>query len=203
MSLRGGLLGVMIAVGIAACGDSAHLPVVAATGPNQALPGTEHSLRPTANIAAASGWPAGEKPESAPGTAVVAFAAGLAHPRWLYVLPNGDVLVAETKAPERSEDAPGLEGRPMANARAGAAIPSAERISLLRDTDGDGVADLHSVLLEHLHSPFGMALIDDKLYVADTDAILRFPYQEGQLRITASGSKVTELPAGPINHQAR
>ncbi len=202
MSLRGGLLGMVIAVGVAACGQSAHLPVLAGTGPEPALPAPEHSLLPTVNIAPATGWRDGEKPVSAPGTQVDAFASGLEHPRWIYVLPNGDVLVAETNAPARPDDARGLKGWAMgkAMARAGAGVPSADRISLLRDVDGDGVADLHSVLLDHLHSPFGMTLIDGNLYVADTDELLRFPYQEGQLRITASGTKVTDLPAGPINH---
>ncbi len=202
MSVRGGLLGIVISIGVAACGDSADLPVLAGTGPDPALPAPEHSLIPTVNIAPATGWPEGEKPVSAPGTQVSAFASGLDHPRWIYVLPNGDVLVAETNAPARPDNARGLKGWAMKKAmtRAGAGVPSADRISLLRDTDGDGVADLHAVLLDHLHSPFGMTLIDDKFYVADTDGILRFPYREGQLRISASGTKVTDLPGGPINH---
>ena len=133
---------------------------------------------------------------------MVAFASGLDHPRWLLVLPNGDVLVAETNAPPKPEDGKGIKGWIMGLVmkRAGAAVPSANRITLLRDTDGDGVADLRSVLLEGLNSPFGMALVGNDLYVANSDAVLRFPYADGDLRIKAPGLKVAELPAGPINH---
>ena len=126
----------------------------------------------------------------------------LDHPRWLFVLPNGDVLVAETNAPPQPEDGRGLKGwlRGLFMSRAGAGVPSANRITLLRDSDGDGVAESRSVFLDGLHSPFGMALVGSDLYVADTDALLRFPYQTGQTRITAPSEKVTDLPAGPINH---
>jgi glucose/arabinose dehydrogenase len=133
---------------------------------------------------------------------VQAYARGLDHPRWLYVLPDGDVLVAETNAPPRPQDAKGLKGWAMRKVqeRAGAGVPSADRISLLRDADGDGAAETRSVLLDHLHSPFGMVLVGDALYVADTDALLRFPYHRGQTRIDTAGTRVADLPAGPINH---
>jgi glucose/arabinose dehydrogenase len=133
---------------------------------------------------------------------VAAFASGLDHPRWLYVLPNGDVLVAETNAPPKPDDGLGLKGWVMGLVmkRAGAAVPSANRITLLRDTDGDGVADFRSVLLEGLHSPFGMALVGNELFVANSDAVLRFRYAAGDTRITTPGVKVVDLPAGPINH---
>jgi len=154
------------------------------------------------NIAPAQGWPLGVTPRAAPGARVAAFASGLDHPRWLYMLPNGDVLVAETNAPPKPDDAQGIKGWLMSLVmkRAGASVPSANRITLLRDTDGDGVADLRSVLLEGLNSPFGMALVGNVLYVANTDAVLRFPYAAGDTRITAPGIPVVELPAGPINH---
>ena len=153
-------------------------------------------------IAPAVGWPAGAKPTPVAGTQVVAFASGLDHPRWVYVLPNGDVLVAESSAPKRPEDDKGLKARVVSffQKRAGAGTPSANRISLLRDADGDGVADVKSAFLEGLNSPFGMTLIGDQLYVANTDAVVRFPYMAGETRITAQGIKVVDLPAGPINH---
>jgi glucose/arabinose dehydrogenase len=133
---------------------------------------------------------------------VSAFARDLDHPRWLYVLPNGDVLVAETNAPPKPDDAKGIKGwiSKQVMKRAGAGVPSANRITLLRDTDGDGVADQRFVLLEGLNSPFGMALVGHDLLIANSDAVLRFPYTEGDTRITAAGTPVVALPAGPINH---
>lgn len=191
-----------VATLLVACGDTARLTVLAGTGPQPVLPDAETALFPTVNIAPARGWPAGVTPRPMPGTRVAAFATGLDHPRWLLVLPNGDVLVAETNAPPKPEDARGLKGWLMTlmMKRAGAGVPSADRITLLRDTDGDGVADLRSVLLEGLASPFGMVLVGGDLYVANSDAVLRFPYASGDLRIAASGVKVVDLPAGPINH---
>ncbi|MBT9594761.1 MAG: sorbosone dehydrogenase family protein [Vitreoscilla sp.] len=187
---------------LAACGDTAALTVAAGTGPSPALPAPRPSLIPTVNIAPAVGWPAGATPTAAAGTRVAAFATGLDHPRWLHVLPNGDVLVAETNAPPKPDDARGLRGWFMGlmMRRAGAAVPSANRITLLRDTDGDGVTDLRSVLLAGLNSPFGMALVGSVLYVANTDAVLRFPYATGDTRITAPGVELLALPGGPINH---
>ncbi len=196
---------VLAAVGVAmlgACGDVAQLTVAAGTGPLPELPPPRAMLIPTVNIAPARGWPPGTTPQAAAGLKVTAFASGLDHPRWLHVLPNGDVLVAETNAPPKPDDRKGLKGwvMGMVMKRAGAAVPSANRITLLRDTDGDGVADLRSVLLDRLHSPFGMALVGNDLYVADSDAVLRFPYISGATRITAAGVRVVDLPAGPINH---
>lgn len=187
---------------LCACGDVATLPVSAGTGPDPALPPPRQTLFPTVNVAPARGWPAGAAPVAARGLRVTEFAAGLDHPRWLCVLPNGDVLVAETNAPPKPEDSSGIRGwiAGLVMARAGAGVPSANRITLLRDTDGDGVADMRSVFLKGLNSPFGMALAGDDLYVADTDALRRFPYREGETRITAPGVKVTDLPAGPLNH---
>ena len=187
---------------LAGCGDVATLTVAAGTGPQPTLPVPNPSLVPTVNIAPAKGWARDAGPTAATGTRVAAFANGLDHPRWLMVLPNGDVLVAETNAPPKPEDGKGIKGWVMGLVmkRAGAAAPSANRITLLRDTDGDGVADLRSVLIEGLNSPFGMALVGDGLYVANSDAVLRFPYATGDTRITAPSVKVVELPAGAINH---
>lgn len=185
-----------------ACAETTTLPSSAGFGAEPALPAPQQSLIPTVNIAPAKGWPVGTAPAAAPGTRVTKFADGLDHPRWLYVLPNGDVLVAETNAPTRPETAKGIKGWVMGlfMKRAGAAVPSANRISLFRDTDGDGSADMRSALLEGLNSPFGMTLVGNDLYVANTDAVLRFPYAAGETRITAPGVQVVALPAGPINH---
>jgi glucose/arabinose dehydrogenase len=191
-----------LSLALFACGERANLPLTAGIGPQPQLPPPNLTLFPTVNIAPAVGWRAQERPTPAPGLAVVAFATGLDHPRNVYVLPNGDVLVAESNAPPKPDDSPGLRGFIMrwVMARAGAGVPSANRITLLRDTNGDGVAETRSVFLEGLHSPYGIALIGDQIFVADTDAIRRYPYQAGQTRINDPGSRLTELPAGRINH---
>ncbi len=187
---------------LAGCSEQANLPVEAGYGAHPELPAPQSGLFPTVNIATASGWPEGGKPMAAPGLAVGAFAAGLDHPRWIYTLPNGDVLVAETNAPPKPDDAKGIKGWVMklVMKRAGAGTPSANRITLLRDADGDGVAETRSAFLEHLNSPFGMALVGHDFYVADTDAVLRFPYRDGQTRIAVKGTRLASLPAGTINH---
>ncbi len=192
----------MLVFALAACGEVAKLPVSAGIGPTPTLPPPNKTLIPTVNIAPAKGWPSGATPQAAAGLRVAAFASELDHPRWLYVLPNGDVLVAETNAPPKPEAGFSIKGwvMGMVMKRAGAAVPSANRITLLRDTNGDGVADLRSVLLEGLNSPFGMTLIGNDLYVANADAVLRFPYAADDQRIATAGVKVLDLPGGPINH---
>ena len=187
---------------VVSCGGEAQVKLEEGMGPDPTLPAPEKSLIPVVHIAPATGWRDGVRPLAAAGTEVVAFADGLDHPRWLYVLPNGDVLVAESAAPERPEDGKGIKGFFMKKAmkRAGSAVPSANRITLLRDTDGDGAADLRSVFLSELNSPFGMALVGGHFYVANTDALLRFPYGTGDTSIAASGARITELPGGPLNH---
>jgi glucose/arabinose dehydrogenase len=191
--------GLMILVG---CGSTARLTVTDGTGPNPTLPAPSRSMFPTVNVVTAKGWSGEEKPAAAQGLAVVAFARGLDHPRWLYVLPNGDVLVAETNGPPKSSGYGGLKGWffKRYQKKAGGAVPSANRIALLRDADGDGVAEARSVLLSGLNSPFGMALIGETLYVANGDALVRFPYSEGQTEINARATKVTDFPPGPLNH---
>jgi glucose/arabinose dehydrogenase len=177
-------------------------PPAATLGPNPTLPAPDEQAVPVVQIAAARGWPPGMKPVAAQGLAVNALATGLAHPRWLYTLPNGDVLVAESAAPPRPEDGKGVKGAVMKQmmAKAGSAVPSANRISLLRDADGDGAAELKTVFLSGLNSPFGMALVGGQLYVANTDAIVKFPYTRGATQIAAAGTRLTELPAGALNH---
>lgn len=193
---------IMFAGSLAACGESSTLQVADGTGPSPRLPEPNKTLIPTVNIAPAIGWPEGAKPVAAAGTQVAAFAEGLDHPRWLYVLPNGDVLVAETNAPPKPDDTKGLRGWVMEKVmdRAGAGVPSPNRITLLRDADHDGVAETRTVFLENLNSPFGMALVGNDLYVADSDKLLRFPYQPGETAITSPGTKVVDLPGGPLNH---
>ncbi len=180
----------------------ATTPTDVGFGSQPALPDPEHSLIPTVHIAPAKGWQEGVRPTAAAGFSVVAFASGLDHPRWLYVLPNGDVLVAETNAPAKPDDNKGIKGAVMnfEMKRAGSAVPSANRITLLRDKDGDGIAETRTVFLENLNSPFGMALVGHDFYVADSDAVWRFPYDGGETQITAPGVKIVDLPAGPINH---
>ena len=192
----------LLAGALAACGTTADAPVSIGYGPSPELPAPSNNLLPVVNVQEATGWPEGAIPVAADGLSVQAFATGLDHPRWLHVLPNGDVLVAETNAPPRPEDGDGIRGFFMKQAmeKAGAAVPSANRISLLRDRDGDGVADEKHAFLTGLNSPFGMQLVGDTLYVANTDAIVAFPYEAGATEITAPGETLTSLPAGPINH---
>ena len=190
------------ALGIAGCASSARLPVSAGTGPHPTLPAPDKAPIPVVHVVTAKGWPAGARPVAAAGTAVAAFARGLEHPRWLYVLPNGDVLVAETDGPPRPEDGKGIKGWFFKHfqKKAGSGVPSPNRITLLRDADGDGVAETRSVLLSGLNSPFGMTLVGKVLYVANCDAVVKFPYTQGEMRIAAAGVKVVDLPGGPINH---
>ena len=188
---------------VAGCGGAARLTVIEGTGPNPVLPPPERSLIPTVNVVEATGWPADETPAAPIGSSVVAFARNLDHPRWLHVLPNGDVLVAETNAPPRPDDGPGgIKGwffRKFQK-KAGGAVPSANRITLLRDADGDGVAETQSIYLSGLNAPFGMALVGSELYIANSDAVVKVPYVEGETRSTAQPVKVADLPGGTINH---
>jgi glucose/arabinose dehydrogenase len=192
----------LLVLSLSACSEHALLPVEAGYGPNPALPEPNKTLIPTVNVATAVGWSENGLPSPAEGLAVHAFARGLDHPRWLYVLPNGDVLVAESNAPPKPGKKKSIKSwfTDKAMERAGAGVPSANRITLLRDSDRDGVADVQTPFLENLNSPFGMALVGDQLYVANTDAVVRFPYREGQTRNDALGEKVMDLPGGPINH---
>jgi glucose/arabinose dehydrogenase len=191
-----------VAVGLAACNEQETAMAEQTYGAKPALLAPENSLIPTVNVAKAVGWPAGGKPIAAAGMAVNAFATGLDHPRTLLVLPNGDVLVAETNAPSRPDEERGIKGwiTKLVMSRAGAQTQSANRITLLRDADGDGVAETRTVFLDSLNSPFGMALVGDDLYVANSDAIMKFPYRTGDTKIASTGVKLVDLPAGPLNH---
>lgn len=198
---QGGAFFAVALLVLASCASEPALPPEVGYGPSPILPDPKRSLVPVVDIAPAVGWAGGETPVAAAGLQVNAYARGLDHPRWLYVLPNGDVLVAESAAPG-TDEATGIRGWFMKRVmkKAGAAVPSADRISLLRDADGDGIAETQEVFLENLHSPFGMVLVGDSLYVANCDAILRYPYASGQTRIAVAGIKFADLPALPLNH---
>jgi len=186
---------------LAGCGEEATLPVDAGTGPEPQLPPPVQTLLPTVVLARAVGWPEGVQPKAASGLRVQAFAEDLDHPRWLYLLPNGDVLVAESSAPPQPGLSRGLVNWLMKLGMrwAGAAVPSANRITLLRDADGDGEAETRATFLTGLNSPIGMALVGDSLYVANTDGVMRFPYRAGDIEIIAAGETIADLPAGPVN----
>ena len=177
-------------------------------GPNPQLPAPEKSgLVPTFNIAPAQGWPQGAQPQAPAGFKVTALARGLDHPRWVYTLPNGDVLVAESNKPPPAEGAKnvhsdGLRGLAMGLVmkRAGAGTPSANRITLLRDTDGDGVADVRTAFMQNLLSPFGMALVGTQLFIATADGVVKVPYETGQTSVNTAPVRVTDLPAGANHH---
>jgi glucose/arabinose dehydrogenase len=181
--------------------EAARVPIADGYGPDPQLPPPNPSLIPTINIAPAVGWQAGEQPTAAAGLTVTAFATGLDHPRWLHVLPNGDVLVAETNAPPRPEGGGGIRAWVMGKVmqRAGAGVPTPNRITLLRDANGDGVAELQTPFLENLRSPFGMELVGATLYVANADALVRYDYEQGATRISGPATTVANLPAG-LNH---
>jgi glucose/arabinose dehydrogenase len=199
--MKTALITLAFSVSLAGCAGASELPSSAGYGPRPALPAPEKSLIPTVKVAPAVGWKGGAAPVAARGLRVNAFAVGLDHPRWLYALPNGDVLVAESAAPGTDKQS-GIKGWFMGlfMKKAGSAVASADRITLLRDGDGDGTAETREVFLQGLHSPFGMELIGETLYVANCDAILRFPYRAGQTRITAQGTKFADLPGLPYNH---
>src|SRR5690348_12385160 len=168
--------------------EQATLPEMAGYGPHPTLPAPTRQIIPTIHFAKAAGWPSGAKPVAAEGLAVEAFAEHLNHPRWLYVLPNGDVLVAETNGPAKPDDTKGIRGAVawLLMKLVGAEAPSANRITLLRDTKGTGKADFRSTFVSGLNSPFGMTLVGGDFYVADTDAVLRFPYRDGATYLDAA-----------------
>ncbi|KRG43684.1 sorbosone dehydrogenase [Stenotrophomonas panacihumi] len=187
---------------LASCGDTARYPVEAGMGPDPQLPKPVERVIPTVKVAPVKRWTGDATPVPADDLRVVAFARDLDHPRWIYVLPNGDVLVAEANAPPRpKEEQGGIRNKVMTSMmqKAGAATPSADRITLLRDADGDGVAEIRTQFLTGLYSPFGMALVGDRFYVANADALVSFPYKAGDTHITAAPKFIANLPGG-LNH---
>ncbi|XPG48280.1 sorbosone dehydrogenase family protein [Variovorax sp. KK3] len=191
---------------VAGCGETAKLPHEAGVGPTPQLPAPNKTLVPTVKVAEAVGWTDTAGPTAPNGFTVTALARNLDHPRWVYTLPNGDVLVVESNKPPKPESSDDglfkkLRGKVMGmvQKRAGATAPSANRITLLRDANGDGTAEVRQVFMQNLMSPFGVALVGNELFVANADALVKVPYTEGQTRIDAAPVKVTDLPAG-INH---
>jgi glucose/arabinose dehydrogenase len=167
-------------------------------GANPNLPAPQAYLIPPMHVAPAQGWQEGETPTVAEGLQITALAKGFEHPRSVYTLPNGDVLVIESNGPKAPINRPKDYIIGVVKGYAGSGAPGGNRITLLRYADGKPT--LRTALLEHLSSPFGVALVGNDLYVANTDAIMRYPYEMGQTHISALGTELTELPAGPINH---
>ncbi|MBS0341127.1 MAG: sorbosone dehydrogenase family protein [Proteobacteria bacterium] len=195
----------LFALVVAGCGDTAKLPFEAGVGPSPQLPAPNKSMLPTVNVATATGWGDTAGPTPAAPFKVAALARGLEHPRWLYTLPNGDVLVAESNRPPKPREDESFyrqmrdKVQGMLMKRAGADVPSADRITLLRDADGDGVAETRTVFLANLHSPFGMVLVGNDLFIANADALVKVPYSAGQTVAAAAPVQVTDLPSG-VNH---
>lgn len=175
----------------------------AEVGANPPLPALQQFLLPPMNLATVVGWKKGEAPTVAPGLKIEALATELEHPRSLYTLPNGDILVVESKAPpsppaKRPKDI--VMSWVEAWVTSGGKTGASNRITLLHDANGDGVPEAKSVFLDHLNSPFGVALVGNDLYIANTDAIVRYPYTPGQTQMTAPGTTLMPLPGGPIDH---
>jgi glucose/arabinose dehydrogenase len=184
---------------LGACSDKGGDPMKQ-YGPNPYLPEPHQYLLPPMSVPKAVGWKAGEAPTVPAGLRIQTMATGLMHPRIVYPLPNGDILVVESNSPGTKPLRPKDYIQGKVKARAGAGAKGGNRITLLRDSDGDGVPELKTVLVDHLHSPYGVAWVAGTLYVANTDAIMAFPFTPGQTKITAPGVKLADLPAGPINH---
>ncbi|MDX5330947.1 MAG: sorbosone dehydrogenase family protein [Caulobacteraceae bacterium] len=184
---------------LAACQAGSEEPFVG-FGADPDIPAPEDDLLPRVNPAKAIGWPEGAAPVAPEGFVVTRFAGDLAHPRWLLVLPNGDVLVSEASSEPKPPE--GLMDRIAQRVQryAGALKPSPNRIMLLRDADGDGVAEMRTVFAEGLNRPQGMALVGETLYIANTDALVRTPWRPGQTQIEGEPEKVVDLPAGELNH---
>jgi glucose/arabinose dehydrogenase len=197
------MLALALTMQIAAC-DDLPLDPQDQVGPNPVLPAPRQYLFPPMHLAPIVGWKEGEKPTVAKGLKIEALAIGLEHPRSLYVLPNGDVLVVESKSPgtdpvKRPKDLVMNWIESIVTSGGDDSKPS-NRITLLRDADGDGKPEVRSLFLEHLDSPFGVALVGGDLYVANTDAVMRYPYKDGDTKIEAAGTPLTALPGGPIDH---
>ena len=188
------------ALALASCGNETPADPSTQIGANPALPAPHQYLLPPMKVAEATPWTNGEMPMVAAGLKIAPLATGLMHPRQPYVLPNGDVLIVESSGPAEPIHRPKDIIMGLVQKQAGAAAKGGNRITLLRDTNGDGKPDVRTIFLDHLTSPFGVALVGHDLYVANTDAIMRYPYADGATKIDGAGTKLTDLPGGPINH---
>lgn len=201
--MRAWCLAACVALGVAACSSGSSDPLVG-FGPNPPLPAPQKSLIPTVGVPDVVHWPAGAAPQAPPGFVVTRFAEGLEHPRWLLVLPNGDVLAAESASPgsEADRTQTGIRAwfQKMLMKKVESAVPSPNKIILLRDSDGDGVAETKTTYAQGLTSPFGMTLVGGTLYVANADGVVSFPYSTGQTEVAGAATKVFDLPGPPINH---
>jgi glucose/arabinose dehydrogenase len=184
---------------VAACSDKGGDPMKQ-YGPDPVLPEPRQYLLPPMSVPRAIGWKTDETPTVPAGFRIQAMATGLMHPRVVYPLPNGDVLVVESNGPGTKPYRPKDYIQGKIKAIGGANQEGGNRITLLRDANGDGAPELRTILVDRLHSPYGVAWVGGTLYVADTDAILAFPFTPGETKITAPGVKLADLPAGPINH---
>jgi len=193
----GSALALLLAV--AACNQKIASPSTQ-YGANPVLPNPHQYLLPPMQVPPGIGWKQGAAPIVPAGLKIKAFASGFEHPRMVYTLPNGDVLVVETNGPAAPIYRPKDYIAGEVKAMSGSARPGGNRITLLRDTTGDGLPNVRTVFIDHLNSPFGVVLVGNEIYVADTDAILRYSYVPGETRIASSGVKLTDLPAGPIDH---
>ena len=192
------ILVALAGLGLAGCDDNGGDPE-RQIGANPMLPALQQYLLPPIRIAKPVPW-GDQTPKAAQGLQVRALATGFQHPRSLYILPNGDVLVVESNGPKPPVFRPKDIITGWVQWFAGAKAKDANRITLLRDTNGDGIPEVRTVFLDHLSSPFGVALVGHDLYVANTDAIVRYPYQDGETTIADPGTKLTDLPGGPIDH---
>ncbi len=196
------ILAALLGIFLWSATEHADLEFAETVGAQPQIPIPKTVLLPTVNVPKAVGWRTSEKPVATAGLSVAPFTEGLDHPRWLYVLPNGDVLVSESNSPQRKGGGiKGLVMRAMMK-RGGAGVASPNRISLLRDADGDGKAELRTVLMSGLNSPSGLAWADGQLYIGNTDALIRVPFTPGQTKISATPVVVARYPGGG-NHWAR
>ena len=194
----------LTALCLAACASPGSNDPMVGFGPNPPLPAPRTSLIPGVGVPDVVMWPAGAAPKAPSGFVVTRYGEGLEHPRWLFVLPNGDVLVAESAGPPSVGDRTNTGIRAwfqkMLMKKVHSTVPSPNRIILLRDADRDGVAETRTTFAQGLNSPFGMALVDKTLYVANTDGVVSFPYLSGQTEVAGTGTRVFDLPGPPINH---
>jgi glucose/arabinose dehydrogenase len=200
------LIAAVATLALAGCQKAGSADPLVGFGPNPPLAAPQKQfLLPMFDTPKAVGWPAGAAPKAPSGFTVTRFAEGLDHPRWAYVLPNGDVLVSESASDASSPQDHTMHGAEalaakMVMKRVGAAKPSPNRIYLLRDANGDGVAETRTLFAQGLTRPFGMALVGDTLYVANDNGVVKYPYTPGATEVQGPGEKVFDLPGGPINH---